>query len=46
MREAEQTKYVDDTGIDSDTSGLAKAQNNVASWPTMSSDSLGKSLLK
>ncbi|KAL5019871.1 hypothetical protein ScPMuIL_002763 [Solemya velum] len=41
MREAEQTKYIDDTGIDSDTSGLAKAQNNVASWPTMSSDSLG-----
>ncbi|KAK3590872.1 hypothetical protein CHS0354_033800 [Potamilus streckersoni] len=41
MAEYENTCYLDDTGIDSDTSGIAKQQANITSWPTMSSDSLG-----
>ncbi|KAL3885546.1 hypothetical protein ACJMK2_025597 [Sinanodonta woodiana] len=41
MAEYENTRYLDDTGIDSDTSGIAKQQAIITSWPTMSSDSLG-----
>ena len=46
MQEAEQVNLVqntEDTGIDSDTSGfLITKTTNMTSWPTMSSDSLGK----
>ncbi|XP_071098692.1 colorectal mutant cancer protein-like isoform X1 [Haliotis cracherodii] len=46
MLEAEQCPYIgnaaDDTGIDSDTSGFqVTTTQNITSWPTMSSDSIG-----
>ena len=33
---------VEDLGIDSDLSGALRNPDNVTSWPTMSSDSFGK----
>lgn len=45
MSEMEPPLYIEDTGMDSDNSGLAKQRTmaTLTSWPTMSSDnSLGK----
>ncbi|KAK3093612.1 hypothetical protein FSP39_018096 [Pinctada imbricata] len=39
--ELDQSLGIEDQGIDSDTSGVNKQQNNMTSWPTMSSDSFG-----
>lgn len=37
-----QAVWGEDTGMESDTSGVHTHHPNITSWPTMSSDSLGK----
>ncbi|XP_033731734.1 uncharacterized protein LOC117321422, partial [Pecten maximus] len=42
LADSDPGQYMDDTGIESDHSGLVKQpQANITSWPTMSSDSFG-----
>ncbi|XP_060069390.1 colorectal mutant cancer protein-like [Ylistrum balloti] len=42
LADSDTGQYMDDTGIESDHSGLVKQpQANITSWPTMSSDSFG-----
>jgi len=42
LADPDQGQYLDDTGIESETSGVNKQnQVNITSWPTMSSDSFG-----